>query len=137
MIMLMIRLKANAHRQNVKLESILYLFGYNLRFYFGPINFMKQAYISQNGLYIYAQMLSRVDSVTSWTVVYQTPLSMGFSSKNSEVHCHFLLQGIFLTQGLNPCLLHLLHSRWIFTAEPSGKPRLYIIASNSTSSFTC
>ena len=23
--------------------------------------------------------------------------------------CHFLLQGIFLTQGLNPCLLHHLH----------------------------
>ena len=39
--MLMIRLKANAHRQNVKLESIVNLFGYNLRFYFGSINFMK------------------------------------------------------------------------------------------------
>ena len=25
------------------------------------------------------------------------------------VGCHFLLQGIFLTQGLNLCLLHLLH----------------------------
>ena len=25
-----------------------------------------------------------------------------------------LLQGIFPTQGLNPCLLHLLHCRWIF-----------------------
>ena len=23
--------------------------------------------------------------------------------------CHFLLQGIFSTQGLNPCFLHLLH----------------------------
>ena len=29
--------------------------------------------------------------------------------KNTEVGCHFLLQGIFLTQGLNLCLLHLLH----------------------------
>ena len=26
--------------------------------------------------------------------------------KNSGVCCHFLLQGIFLTQGSNPCLLH-------------------------------
>ena len=26
--------------------------------------------------------------------------------KNSGVGCHFLLQGIFPTQGLNPCLLH-------------------------------
>ena len=29
--------------------------------------------------------------------------------KNTRVGCHFLLQGIFLTQGLNLCLLHLLH----------------------------
>ena len=26
--------------------------------------------------------------------------------KNTWVGCHFLLQGIFPTQGLNPCLLH-------------------------------
>ena len=29
--------------------------------------------------------------------------------KNTRVGCHFLLQGIFPTQGLNPHLLHLLH----------------------------
>ena len=29
-----------------------------------------------------------------------------FPGKNTGVGCHFLLQGIFLTQGLNPCLLH-------------------------------
>ena len=28
--------------------------------------------------------------------------------KNTGVECHALLQGIFLTQGLNPHLLHLL-----------------------------
>ena len=28
--------------------------------------------------------------------------------KNTRVGCHFFLEGIFLTQGLNPCLLHLL-----------------------------
>ena len=32
------------------------------------------------------------------------PLSMEFSSKNIGVSCHALLQGIFLTQGLNPTL---------------------------------
>ena len=26
--------------------------------------------------------------------------------KNTGMGCHFLPQGIFLTQGLNPCLLH-------------------------------
>ena len=29
--------------------------------------------------------------------------------KNTGVGCHFLLQGAFLTQEWNPCLLHLLH----------------------------
>ena len=29
----------------------------------------------------------------------------GLPGKNTEVGCHFLLQGIFLTQGLNLCLL--------------------------------
>ena len=33
-----------------------------------------------------------------------------FPGKNPGVDCHFLLQGIFLTQGLNPNPLHLL--RW-------------------------
>ena len=32
-----------------------------------------------------------------------------FPGKNTGAGCHFLLQGIFLTQGLKPCLLHLLH----------------------------
>ena len=29
--------------------------------------------------------------------------------KNTGVGCHFILQGIFPTEGLNPCLLGLLH----------------------------
>ena len=39
--------------------------------------------------------------------------------KNTGVGSHFLLQGIFLTQELNPHLLHLLHWRWILTTESS------------------
>ena len=35
--------------------------------------------------------------------------------KNTGVGCHFLLQGIFLTQGLNPCLLCVLQLRGFFT----------------------
>ena len=43
---------------------------------------------------------------TSWTVACQAPLSMGFfPGKNTGVGCHFLLQGIFPTQGWNPRLL--------------------------------
>ena len=33
--------------------------------------------------------------------------------KNTGVGCHFLLQGIFLTQDLNLCLLCLPHCNWI------------------------
>ena len=44
----------------------------------------------------------------SWTVACQAPLSMGWDSpgKNNGVGYHALLQGIFLTQGLNLGLLH-------------------------------
>ena len=45
------------------------------------------------------------------------------SGKNTGVDCHFLLQGIFPTQGWNPCLLHLLH--WqadSLPSKPPGKP---------------
>ena len=43
---------------------------------------------------------------TPWTVALQAPLSMDFPGKNAGVGCHFLLQGIFLTQGSNSGLLH-------------------------------
>ena len=33
----------------------------------------------------------------------------GIPGKNTGASCHFLLQRIFLMQGSNPCLLHLLH----------------------------
>ena len=54
------------------------------------------------------------------TVTHQAPLSMG---KNTGVCCHAIHQGIFLTQGSNPCLLHLLH--WQVDSlplVPPGKP---------------
>ena len=43
---------------------------------------------------------------TSRSVAHQAPVSMGFPGKNTGVGCCFLLQGIFLTQGLTPHLLH-------------------------------
>ena len=43
--------------------------------------------------------------VTLWTVAHQGPLSMGFSRQEHWSGCHFLLQGIVPTQGLNPRLL--------------------------------
>ena len=38
----------------------------------------------------------------NWTVAHQASPPMGFSRKNTEVGSHFLLQGIFPTQGLKP-----------------------------------
>ena len=46
-------------------------------------------------------------------VAHQALLSMGFPGKNTGMNCHFLLQGIFLTQGLNLCSLCLMHCRQI------------------------
>ena len=42
---------------------------------------------------------------TLWTVAHQAPLSLGFSRQEYWSGLPALLQGIFLTQGLNPCLL--------------------------------
>ena len=63
--------------------------------------------------------------VTPWTVACQAFLSVGFLGKNTGVSYHALLQGIFPTQGLNPCLLGLQH--WQASSlppVPSGKPFL-------------
>ena len=49
--------------------------------------------------------------VTCWTVAHQAPLSMGFFRQGYWVGCHFLLQGIFSSRGLNLCLLRLLYCR--------------------------
>ena len=54
----------------------------------------------------------------------QASLSTVFSSKNTAVGCHFLLQGIFPIQGQNPHLLCLLH--WQVSSLPlalPGKPQ--------------
>ena len=66
--------------------------------------------------------------VTLWTVAHQAPLSWDSPGKNTGMGCHFLLQGIFLTQGSNPHLLCLLH--WqadSLPLVPLGKPMLHII----------
>ena len=64
-----------------------------------------------------ARALSRVQLFTTpRTVVCQTPLSVEFPRQEHGAGCHFLLQEIFLTQWLNPCLLHLLH--WKADSSP-------------------
>ena len=57
----------------------------------------------------YLMLLSEVmsDSATLWTAACQALPSMVSPGKSTTVGCHALLQGIFLTQGLNLCLLRL------------------------------
>ena len=53
------------------------------------------------------KLLSRIRLfATPWTVACQAPLSMGFPRQNTGVGCHFLLQGIFPTQGWDLGLPH-------------------------------
>ena len=48
---------------------------------------------------------------------------LDFPDKNTRVGCRFLLQGIFRTQKLNPCLLQLLHwQTGSLALAPPGKP---------------
>ena len=48
---------------------------------------------------------------TPWSAAHQAPLSVEFSRQEHGNWFHFLLHGIFLTQGSNPCLLPLLNWR--------------------------
>ena len=62
------------------------------------------------------------NSMTSWTVAHQSPLSMGFSRQKYWSGLPFPSPGDLLTQGLNPCPLGLLN--WqvdSLPAELSGK----------------
>ena len=61
------------------------------------------------------------DSVTTWTVACLAPLSMDFPGKNTEVGCHFFLQGIFPTQGLNPGLLN--YKKFLYHLNQQGSPQ--------------
>ena len=61
--------------------------------------------------------------VTLWAVAHQAPLSMGFSKQEYWRGLHFLLQRIFLTQGLSLCLECLLHwQEGSWPLAPPGKP---------------
>ena len=69
------------------------------------------------------QLLSRVQLfATPWTAACQTPLSMGFPSKNTGVSIHFLLQGSTRPRdGTHVSCISCIAGGF-FTAEPLGKP---------------
>ena len=70
--------------------------------------------------------------VTPWTVTCQAPLSMGILQARilEWVACHFLLQGIFLTQGWNSGLPHC--RQILYCVSHQGSPWATREASNIT-----
>ena len=65
---------------------------------------IQKTKIMASGSISSVQLFSRVWLfVTSWTAAHQAR-PRNSPGKNTGVGCHFLLQGIFLTQGLNPGL---------------------------------
>ena len=56
---------------------------------------------------------------TPWTIAYQGYNPWDFLGKNTEVGCHFLLQGTFPTQRMNSGLLHC--KQTLLPSEPPGK----------------
>ena len=67
--------------------------------------FKWEHYILPMPLKVKVKSLSRVRLfATPWTVTYQALRPWDSPGKNTGVGCHFLLQGIFPTQGLNPGL---------------------------------
>ena len=63
-----------------------------------------------------------------WTIACQATPSMGFSRQDYWSGLSFPSPGDLSTQGLNPCLLHLLHWQGgSLPAKPPGKPIIYIL----------
>ena len=60
-----------------------------------------------------------------------------FFRRNTGVGYHSLLQGIFLTQGSNPCLFHLLHWKLCsLPLAPPGKPSHCLVGTANTSKLS-
>ena len=105
---------SNAWKSKVKVKSLSHIWLLATPWtaaYQAPVHGIFQARVLEWGAIAFSMcMLSRFKFfVTPWAVTHQAPLSIEFSSKNTRMGCHALLQGIFLTQESNPHLLYLLH----------------------------
>ena len=96
---------------------------------------MIESYFSSKNRSLF--VLSHVQvSATPWTVAQQVPFSRDFPGKNTGVDSHFLLQGIFPTHRLNPCLLSLLH--WPMDSLPTeSHGKLHLVVKLNKSKYVC
>ena len=79
------------------------------------LNFLNMQNYNNSHIYIieYSCLVASFMSDSLWPHGLQPTRLLcpwDFSGKNIGMGCHFLLQRIFLTQGLNLCFLQLLHS---------------------------
>ena len=72
---------------------------------------------------------------TPWTVAHGLLGPWDFPGKSTGVGCHFLLQGIFLTQGSNPGLPHC--RQMLYHLSHQGSPSFAVEGYNSESSSPC
>ena len=91
------------------------LFNSNIHFYHLIGN--TEPYLTEVSVYFsFACLLSRSVVSISLRACGRQPTRLlcpwNSPGKNPEVGCHTLLQGIFLTKGLNPCVLCLLHCQY-------------------------
>lgn len=72
---------------------------------------------------MYAQLLRCVQLFTTqWIVACQSSPSMEFLGKNIEVGCHFIFQGLFLTQWYGKESPSPATANTFFATEPRRKP---------------
>ena len=73
-------------------------------------------------MYVCAQFLNRVSATVDCT--HQALYPSSFPSNSTGVGCHFLLQGIFPIQGLNPGLPHCRQT--LYPLSHQGSPNIGI-----------
>ena len=86
----------------------------------------------------------KLNVAPSSLILCQAPLSMRVSGKNAAVSRHSLLQGIFLTQGSNPGLLHCRQILYRLSHQGSHRPSVepdplsfFLLCSPHFYSFCC
>ena len=85
-----------------------------------------------NNTCLHAQLLGHVRLfATTWTVTCRVLCPWDSPCKNTGVGCHFLLQGVFLTQGSNLGLLHCMQPLYPCAAWEAQRA-MYICFSNFT-----
>ena len=99
---------------------------------------LTESYKSRNKMFIFSLC---VCSVTQSCLTLRNSLDCSlpdfsvhgiFQAKNTGIGCHFLLQGIFPTQGSNPSLLCLLNCRQILLALSHWENPLYFLVDHKS-----